>query len=133
MQLDKQFWWNEFIQTDLIEKGCADWVLPVIQGFAFVERCEIRGEKFELALISRRSKLRAGLRYKRRGLDSEGNCANFVETEQIMYYIESVISYVQIRGSSNAALLISPSFFPPSFSFTSLSHIVFSSLVLESN
>jgi len=32
-------------------------------------------------LISRRSRKRAGTRYNARGLDDEGNVANFCETE----------------------------------------------------
>jgi len=40
--------------------------------------------KFTMLLISRRSRHRAGTRYKRRGLDAEGDCANYVETEQVI-------------------------------------------------
>lgn len=38
----------------------------------------------DYALISRRSRDRAGLRYQRRGIDDDANVANFVETETIM-------------------------------------------------
>lgn len=41
-------------------------------------------QPFILTLISRRSTKRAGLRYLRRGVDSEGNVANCVETEQLL-------------------------------------------------
>lgn len=41
-------------------------------------------QPFVLTLISRRSTRRAGLRYLRRGVDSEGNVANCVETEQLL-------------------------------------------------
>lgn len=52
------------------------------------------------ALISRRSVKRAGTRFFARGLDSEGNPANFVETEQIIYLPGGhIYSFVQIRGS----------------------------------
>ena len=50
----------------------------------------------DLCLISRRSCLRAGVRYFSRGCDMDGNCSNFVETEQIL--LDSS-SYLQIRGS----------------------------------
>jgi len=50
-------------------------------------------------LISRRSKERAGTRFTRRGSDLEGNVANFVETEQIIFVNNEVYSHVQIRGS----------------------------------
>jgi len=41
-------------------------------------------ETLHYALISRRARTRAGLRYQRRGIDDEGFTANFVETETIM-------------------------------------------------
>ncbi|GCC47314.1 hypothetical protein chiPu_0031697, partial [Chiloscyllium punctatum] len=39
------------------------------------------------------------MRYKRRGVDSDGNVANYVETEQVIYSGEDILSFVQIRGS----------------------------------
>ncbi|XP_075259545.1 phosphatidylinositide phosphatase SAC2-like isoform X2 [Convolutriloba macropyga] len=52
-------------------------------------------------LVSRRSRHRAGRRYKRRGVDPDGNVANFVETETIIYGENTKFfsSFVQIRGS----------------------------------
>jgi hypothetical protein len=41
----------------------------------------------------------AGTRYNARGLDDEGNVANFVESEQIIIYKKQIYSFVQIRGS----------------------------------
>ena len=41
--------------------------------------------EFNITLISRRSRHRAGTRYKRRGVDEEGYVANYVETEQVRY------------------------------------------------
>jgi hypothetical protein len=43
----------------------------------------------------------AGTRYNARGVDEEGNTANFVETEMIVEYpsLQFVFSHVQIRGS----------------------------------
>lgn len=38
----------------------------------------------QLLIVSRRSKERAGLRYQRRGINEQGQVANFVETEQIL-------------------------------------------------
>ncbi|KAE8740672.1 hypothetical protein FOCC_FOCC013820 [Frankliniella occidentalis] len=52
-----------------------------------------------MGLISRRSRFRAGTRYKRRGVDEEGKCANYVETEQIVSYQSHTVSFVQVRGS----------------------------------
>ena len=59
---------------------------------------------FLVTLISRRSIARPGLRYLRRGVDDDGNTANFVETEQIFSDpswapSRKVYSFTQIRGS----------------------------------
>lgn len=52
-----------------------------------------------LALVSRLGWKRAGARFKTRGVDDEGNVANFVETETILTLEEQVMSFVQVRGS----------------------------------
>lgn len=59
---------------------------------------------FLVTLISRRSILRPGLRYLRRGVDEDGNTANTVETEQLLSRaswsdLEKVYSFTQLRGS----------------------------------
>jgi hypothetical protein len=43
----------------------------------------------EYAIISRRSRERAGLRYQRRGIDDDAHVANFVETEAIVRLVVS--------------------------------------------
>lgn len=60
--------------------------------------------QFDITVISRRSIKRAGLRYLRRGIDDDGNCANSVETEQILSpkvpgADSKVYSFLQVRGS----------------------------------
>lgn len=51
-------------------------------------------------LISRLSSRRAGTRFNARGIDDDGNVANFVETETSLCDGSGVVfSYVQIRGS----------------------------------
>lgn len=67
---------------------------------------------FQLVLISRRSRFRAGTRYFRRGIDHEGHVANYNETEQILVLhadketkedvkqsLPTFVSFVQTRGS----------------------------------
>lgn len=61
-------------------------------------------KRYSIALISRRSTKRAGLRYLRRGIDQDGFVANMVETEQLLSPCEwdpssKVHSFLQIRGS----------------------------------
>lgn len=55
--------------------------------------------QLKLMLVSRRSRFRAGTRYKRRGVDDNGNVANYVETEQCLLFGDHVLSFVQVRGS----------------------------------
>lgn len=53
-----------------------------------------------LTLISRLSSRRAGTRFNSRGIDDDGNVANFVETETILWHPSGLcFSYAQIRGS----------------------------------
>ncbi|GLV32607.1 spermathreecae [Carabus blaptoides fortunei] len=114
--VDDRFFWNKHMLQDLIKKDnplCDPWILPIIQGFVQIEQCNVevgidvysnepsesRIETFTLTIISRRSRLRAGTRYKRRGVDEDGMCANYVETEQIVSYHHHEVSFVQVRGS----------------------------------
>lgn len=95
----------------------------LIQAFTAVEiaQTHIGRIPFNFALISRRSRYRAGTRYFTRGIDKEGHVANFNETEQLLlidpdtavdgkgqsYGLGGVanvegrtkMSYVQTRGS----------------------------------
>jgi phosphatidylinositol 4-phosphatase len=79
--------------------------MPCILGFV----CQVDGIRVEegakvevltMTLIARRSRFRTGTRHWRRGIDDDGNVANFVESEQI---IETAAgessSLVQTRGS----------------------------------
>nr|XP_040224068.2 phosphatidylinositide phosphatase SAC2 isoform X2 [Anopheles coluzzii] len=101
---DDRFYWNRPMLAELLrvvseQPGGEDWVVPIIQGFVQVEQCVIGNECFTLALVSRRSRNRAGTRYKRRGVDEHGNCANYVETEQVLSLRQHQISFTQVRGS----------------------------------
>ena len=82
------------------------WIVPVIHGF-FKQRI-IRSSShhtLKYTLLARRSRIFAGTRYLRRGIDLDGYTANEVETEQIVTEEEvSDCSYrssslIQIRGS----------------------------------
>lgn len=53
-----------------------------------------------LTIISRLSSRRAGTRFNSRGIDDNGNVANFVETEIVLWTPSGLtFSYVQVRGS----------------------------------
>ncbi|KAJ5664762.1 hypothetical protein N7462_011575 [Penicillium macrosclerotiorum] len=53
-----------------------------------------------LTIISRQSSRRAGTRFNSRGIDDDGNVANSVETEVVLWVAPGItFSYVQVRGS----------------------------------
>ncbi|ORY98766.1 SacI homology domain-domain-containing protein [Syncephalastrum racemosum] len=102
-QVDSRFWWNEHMQIQFKEAKLDEWIIPVMQGTMQIEACEIEGCQFDFIVISRRSRERAGMRYQRRGVNEQGQVANFVETEQIIIFERDdephVASFVQTRGS----------------------------------
>lgn len=109
-RVDDRFFWNKHMLHDIINLNTEKancWILPIIQGYVQIEKCIVevgfdeqpQQEIFNLAIISRRSRFRAGTRYKRRGVDDDGKCANYVETEQLVWYHDHQVSFVQVRGS----------------------------------
>lgn len=94
---DSRFVWNGNVLKPLQE--VSNYCLPLLHGFISINNCVINGQPLAWILISRRSVLRAGTRLFRRGVDRNGNVANFVETEQIVEYSGDKASFVQIRGS----------------------------------
>ncbi|KAF2842898.1 hypothetical protein M501DRAFT_993676 [Patellaria atrata CBS 101060] len=63
-------------------------------------RTRASGLPSTITLVSRLSCRRAGTRFNARGIDDDGNVANFVETETIFWTPSGIcFSYVQIRGS----------------------------------
>uniref|UniRef100_A0AAQ5XYK1 SAC domain-containing protein n=1 Tax=Amphiprion ocellaris TaxID=80972 RepID=A0AAQ5XYK1_AMPOC len=126
-QVDDRFFWNKHMIQDIIDLQVPEvdfWVIPIIQGFVQVEELVVNYNetsdeersspetppkevtcvddihpRFTVALISRRSRHRAGMRYKRRGVDTDGHVANYVETEQLIHVHSHTLSFVQTRGS----------------------------------
>ena len=83
-----------------------------------LQNSEKEDNGFLITLISRRSVLRPGLRYLRRGVDDDGHTANSVETEQMLSRAswassEKVYSFTQIRGSIPLFFSQSPYSFKP--------------------
>ncbi|KAL0591451.1 hypothetical protein ABG067_001049 [Albugo candida] len=97
--LEDDFFWNRRLIQPFLVKELHSWIIPVINGFVkVIKKCE--GLRCDLFLFTRRSWRRTGTRFNVRGVDKEGNVANFVETEMmIVKPNDSICSYVQIRGS----------------------------------
>ena len=97
---DDRFFWNRFIQSDLIDFSVGEhdstgirygpqpavdpYILPVMFGMLRIVPAKIKSTSFVFALITRRSRHRAGTRYFSRGIDEEGHVSNYNETEQIV-------------------------------------------------
>lgn len=133
-RVDRQFWWNEWLAKPLVDSGLHSYILPIMQGYYQTasfhvpdpQDTEGEGILIDYAIVSRRSRDRAGLRYQRRGIDDDAHVANFVESEAVVRvevrpcFAEkkspslmpnfqrdgstNIFSYVQIRGSSKLYL-----------------------------
>lgn len=64
-----------------------------------VNQINVNSNVFNWTLISRRAVFRAGTRLFCRGIDQNGNAANYVETEQIIEFSGDKVSFLQTRGS----------------------------------
>lgn len=97
---DPRFVWNGHVLKELSQQPeLSRFCLPVLHGFICVTPSLINNKSFEHIIISRRCVYRAGTRFWVRGIDTEGQVANFVETEQIVQYENTRCSFVQTRGS----------------------------------
>lgn len=115
-----------FIQTRRVQISPADVSLP---SGDIKDGEHLKNEEIEIAVVSRRSRDRAGLRYQRRvregmsfaqiqsrsvlilgsrtqGIDDDGHVANFVESEQIVKTRSATFSFLQIRGSSTSVVSV---------------------------
>ncbi|KAK4540308.1 hypothetical protein LTR36_009620 [Oleoguttula mirabilis] len=118
--LDGGFLWNTYMIQPLVdfrsrlserERDALDQskiLTSAIRGFAATvtvpassspARSRTSGFPSNMTLISRLSCRRAGTRFNARGIDDDGNVANFVETETIFCTDTICFSYVQCRGS----------------------------------
>jgi len=118
--LDAGFLWNAYMIQPLVdfrsrlaehERDALDdsgILTSAIRGFAKTiyvpassspARFSKQGQPSNMTVISRLSCRRAGTRFNARGIDDDGNVANFVETETIFCTDVLCFSYVQCRGS----------------------------------
>ncbi|GMT00947.1 hypothetical protein PENTCL1PPCAC_23121 [Pristionchus entomophagus] len=103
---EERFTWNGYcLQRLRGVPGAHPYCLPIMHGFFGSVTQQIGPHRFKLILVSRRSIQRAGVRFYKRGVNSDGHCANFVETEQIVEVLrdgqgqKTVTAFLQTRGS----------------------------------
>ncbi|KAF2669626.1 hypothetical protein BT63DRAFT_372793 [Microthyrium microscopicum] len=119
--LDAGFLWNSYMIQPLVdfrarlsrhEKDALDGsriLTSAIRGFCTTMTVPWSSSPFQtgrsgmpsaLTIISRLSCRRAGTRFNARGIDDDGNVANFVESETVFWSASGLcFSYAQIRGS----------------------------------
>ncbi|KAI0346811.1 inositol polyphosphate phosphatase [Trametopsis cervina] len=115
---DDRFIWNEYMVRSLLDfrerlepqeredfDSC-QFIVLVIQGYVGVFQLPLPAPPTNgspmvatISLISRLGWKRAGTRFNTRGVDDDGNCANFVETETIFSTEMNSFSFTQVRGS----------------------------------
>lgn len=86
---------------EFVEMQYAPFRVPCIYGFVSIQSIDA---STSFVLISRKDARRMGRRFVVRGLNREGNAANFCETEHIITQKKAngtftIASHLQIRGS----------------------------------
>lgn len=99
-----RFVWNSHLVefNDLHD----DWKVNLVHGFVAQANICVYSKPIYITLIARRSKRYCGTRFLKRGLNLDGDCANEVETEQIVHDASVsnftkgfYTSFVQMRAS----------------------------------
>ena len=75
-------------------------ITPIICGYIGMFDYNINNQQIQFILITRRSQNFAGTRYNTRGINDDGNVANYCETEQILIAGNTLCSFSQLRGSA---------------------------------
>ncbi|XP_044140332.1 synaptojanin-1 isoform X2 [Bufo gargarizans] len=98
---DNRFFWNQSLHLHLKHYGvnCDDWLLRLMCGGVEIRTIYAAHKQAKACIISRLSCERAGTRFNVRGTNDNGQVANFVETEQVIYLDDCEASFIQIRGS----------------------------------
>ena len=112
-----QYCWNYSMAKCFDSEGMNEFVYPVINGFFGERSVSEYGENNDLhfILIGRKDDRRSGMRFLIRGADSNGNVANSVETEEILFFKDNeeninICSFIELRGSIPLLWTQEPSF-----------------------
>ncbi|XP_047236078.1 synaptojanin-1 isoform X2 [Girardinichthys multiradiatus] len=98
---DNRFFWNQSLHLHLKHYGvnCDDWLLRLMCGGVEIRTIYAGHRQAKACIFSRLSSERAGTRFNVRGTNDDGQVANFVETEQVIFLDDRISSFIQIRGS----------------------------------
>jgi synaptojanin len=95
------------LARDFLLLNFESWITPIIRGCKFLNKkkvvsiktIKLNDNEVRISLFSRQSPKRIGTRLNVRGIDEIGNVVNFVETEQILEFLDNFYSIITIRGS----------------------------------
>ncbi|KAJ2895041.1 phosphatidylinositol-3,5-bisphosphate 5-phosphatase, partial [Coemansia aciculifera] len=108
------FVWNYQLICNAMQAIGCEWTVALVHGYIDQSKLSMFGRDVFVTLIARRSRIFAGVRYLKRGVNDAGFVANDVETEQIVNTMELTsfdmpygrpfsnpyfTAYVQHRGS----------------------------------
>lgn len=105
---NERYFWNRRLWAALALHGLSSalleqFLLVTIRGSVQVKTTYLEAGAARAAVISRVDCEHAGQRLHTRGIDDDGNAANFIETEQLLLVgpapDQQVFSFVQVRGS----------------------------------
>lgn len=98
---DNRFFWNRLLHRHFERFGVdtSMWLVKVICGSINISTAFICRYQAKACLISRLSCERAGTRFNVRGTNDLGHVANFVETEQVIFIDQTILSFLIVRGS----------------------------------
>ena len=103
--INKKYFFNynlykRFINNVTKEPIDYNFITPIICGYVGMFNYMINGIFMQFILITRRSQNFAGTRYNTRGINDDGNVANFCESEHILIVGDNICSFCQLRGSA---------------------------------
>ena len=105
--INKKYFFNynlyrKFINTETKEPYDYTYlfITPIICGYIGMFNHVINNNLIQFILITRRSQNYAGTRYNTRGINDDGNVANYCESEHIIIAKDMIYSFCHIRGSA---------------------------------
>ena len=101
--IDKNYMWNYNISKEFFENKIDPcFYTYLIHGYVGIMNNTLKenNKKFTTVIISRRNSQNPFSSQLSKGINEEGNVANFVETEQILIYDNYVFSFIYLRGNA---------------------------------
>lgn len=103
-ETDNRFFWNRMLYLYFIRYGIETdkWLTKIIAGSVVISTIYVGQHQVRACIISRLNQERVGTRFNVRGVNDDGQVANFVETEQCIFLDDrdaKYSSYLMLRGS----------------------------------